>query len=545
MRKYIFVTGGVCSSLGKGIAAASMGLLLKRMGYKVVPMKIDPYLNVDPGTMNPERHGEVFVTDDGSEADLDLGHYERFLDQPVSKLSTVTMGQVYKTVLQLERTGGYLGRDIQVIPHITDEIKRRVYALGEESKADVVIIEIGGTIGDIEAQPCFEAIRQIQQEAGWQHALCVMLTLVPYLQSSKETKTKPTQMAAKELTRIGINPDIILCRSDFSIPEDQLRKISSFCNVPREAVIPAYTLDSIYAVPSALASFGLHTFIQQRLQLPTKGKTKPNIRDFANLRQVIDDPFAGKVRIGMVTKYNELDDAYISVHEALKAACYAVGKHPELLHINSELLESERKGEENGEWAKLRSCHGVLVPGGFGKRGIEGKIMAAEYARTNNIPYFGICLGSQILAIEFARSVCNMQGANSTEVAPNTTYPIVDIMEEQKEVRKKGGTMRKGSYPCALKEGTRSAKAYGIKTIHERHRHRYEFNNLYRKDLEKAGLVIAGTFKEKNIVEIVEVGAHPFMVGCQFHPEFLSRPTRPHPLFLGFIQASVKYGDKQ
>lgn len=540
MKKFIFVTGGVCSSLGKGIAAASMGLLLKRMGYKVVPMKIDPYLNVDPGTMNPERHGEVFVTDDGSEADLDLGHYERFLDQPVSKLSTVTMGQVYHSVLKLERAGGYLGRDIQIIPHITDEIKKRVYTLAEESKADVVIIEIGGTVGDIEGQPCFEAMRQIQQEVGWQNALCVMLTLLPYLQSSKEIKTKPTQMAVKELTRTGINPDIILCRSDYPIPEDQLKKIASFCNVPREAVIPAYTLDSIYAVPSALATSNLHTIVQQRLALPSKGKGKPNLRDFTNLRRVIDDAFAGKVRIGLVTKYNELDDAYISVHEALKAACYAVGKHPELLHINSEMLESERKTQENGEWEKLRSCDGILVPGGFGKRGIEGKILAAEYARTNNIPYFGICLGGQILAIEFARNVCKMVGANSTEVSPNTTYPIVDIMDEQKDVKKKGGTMRKGAYPCHLKAGTRAAKLYGEKVVQERHRHRFEFNNLYRKDLEKCGLVISGTFKEKNIVEIVEIKDHPFMLGCQFHPEFLSRPTRPHPLFLGFVQAARK-----
>lgn len=538
MKKYIFVTGGVCSSLGKGIAAATIGLLLKRMGHKVVPMKIDPYLNVDPGTMSPERHGEVFVTDDGSEADLDLGHYERFLDQPVSKLSTVTMGQVYKTVLKLERTGKYLGRDIQIIPHITDEIKQRVYTLAKESKADVVIIEIGGTVGDIEAQPCFEAMRQIQQEVGRDNSLCVMLTLLPYLQSSKEIKTKPTQMAVRELTRIGISPDIILARSDYPIPEDQLKKISSFCNVAREAVIPAYTLDSIYAVPSALATSNLHTIIQQRLGL--SGKSKPSLRDFTALRRVIDDAFAGNVRIGLVTKYNELDDAYLSVREALKAACYAVGRHPELLHINSELLESKNEGE----WEKLRSCDGILVPGGFGKRGVEGKILAAEYARTHQIPFFGICLGSQILAIEFARNVCGMDHANSTEMSSNTVYPIVDIMETQKTVKKKGGTMRKGSYPCSLKANTKAAKLYGEKLVHERHRHRYEFNNLYRKDLEKCGLVISGVFKKENIVEIVEIKDHPFMLGCQFHPEFLSRPTKPHPLFLGFIQAAKKLADK-
>ncbi|PIV90902.1 CTP synthase [Candidatus Gracilibacteria bacterium CG17_big_fil_post_rev_8_21_14_2_50_48_13] len=539
MKKYIFVTGGVCSSLGKGIAAASIGLLLKRMGYKVVPMKIDPYLNVDPGTMSPERHGEVFVTDDGSEADLDLGHYERFLDQPVSKLSTMTMGQVYRNVLKLERTGSYLGRDIQIIPHITDEIKRHVYELASESKADVIIVEIGGTVGDIEGQPCIEAMRQIMHEVGRDNACCVMLTLLPYLQSSKELKTKPTQMAVRELTRSGINPDLILARSDYPIPQDQLEKISSFCNVPREAVIPAYTLDSIYAVPSALAASNIHQILQQRLGLPPKGK--PSLKDFTQLRRIIDDAFVGKVRIGMVTKYNELDDAYLSVHEALKSACYAAGKHPDILHINSELLESGSPEE----WDRLKSCDGILVPGGFGKRGIEGKIQAAEYARTNNVPYFGICLGSQILAIEFARNVCDMKGANSTEVSMHTSYPIVDIMDDQRTVKKKGGTMRKGSYPCHLKTGSRSAKLYGQKVIHERHRHRFEFNNLYRKELEKAGLTIAGTYKEQNIVEIVEVEKHPFMIGCQFHPEFTSRPTKAHPLFLGFVSASLKHGEKK
>jgi len=530
MTKYIFVMGGVCSSLGKGIAAASLALLLKRKGYHVTPMKFDPYLNVDPGTMSPERHGEVFVLDDGSECDLDLGHYERFLNQPLSKISTATMGRVYKKVLDGEREGSYLGRDIQIVPHITDVIKHSIYEAGKET--DILIIEIGGTIGDIEGLSILEAIRQIHQEVPRGDAINVILSLLPYLQASKELKTKPTQMAVRGLQRTGLFPDIILARSDLPIKEEHFSKIALFCNVEREAVIPCYTAESIYAVPKALAEHKLHDIVLKKLGL--KNGAAPDLKDINDVVKKLQANHKKTIKMAMVTKYNELDDAYLSVYEALRAAAAQESVGIEFLQVNSEKLE---KGDEK-EMKRLKQADAMVVPGGFGSRGVEGKIMAATYAREHKIPYLGICLGSQVLAIEFARNVANLEGANSAELDQDTPHPVVHIMESQKSVYKKGGTMRLGTYPCTLKKGTKAHDAYKEDLIHERHRHRYEFNNGYRDQLERLGLVISGTYEKENIVEIVEVKDHPFMVGAQFHPELTSRPTTPGPLFVSLIQAT-------
>lgn len=532
--KFIFVVGGVCSSLGKGIAAASIGALLKRSGHSVFLMKVDPYLNVDPGTMNPEQHGEVFVTDDAAETDLDLGHYERFINQPLSRYSTVTMGRVYSEVLEQERKGEYLGKTIQIIPHITGAIKNKIYKAAEVSKADVVIVEIGGTVGDIEGQPCLEAIRQIQREVGKNHALFIMLTLLPYLGSSKELKTKPTQLAVRELQSSGIFPDMMLLRSDHPIQEEHFQKIALFCNVEREAVIPAYTVESIYEVPLRFAESSLHTILERKLGL--NPISAPNLEEFEQLIEKIKNPDLEPLKIGIVTKYHNLDDAYLSVHEAVKSASYVQNRKPILVPINSEKLEQD----DAEEWAKFEKVDGIVVPGGFGSRGIEGKIRACTWAREHNLPYLGLCLGSQILSIETARNLAGMKEANSTEFNAKTPYPIVDIMESQKDIEKKGGTMRKGAYVCHLTPGSIAHEAYGQESIIERHRHRYEFNNAFQDVLEKNGIVFSGRYMDEGIVEIVERKDHPFMLGVQFHPEFTSRPWTGHPLFNAFIRAAAK-----
>lgn len=523
--------GGVCSSLGKGIASATIGLLLKRMGYSVIPIKLDPYLNVDPGTMSPERHGEVFVTDDGSETDLDLGHYERFLDQPLGKASSLTMGQVYQKVLSDERKGAYLGKDIQIIPHVTDRIKSHIRELAETSGADFVLIEIGGTIGDLEGLACMEAARQLILEEGRNNAINIVLTLLPYLKSSREIKTKPTQMAIHELQRRGLQADIILCRSDYPISPEHFDKISLFCSVTRDAVLPAYTLDSIYAIPRAFKNYNVHNIVLEKFGMSSS--VEPDISDFEDLEKTIENTSLPTMTIAVVKKYNDLDDAYISVHESIKAGVFALHHQPRIVAIDSEELE---KGS-TVEWEKLKGADGILIPGGFGGRGIEGKIQAAKYARENKVPYLGLCLGSQILAIEFGRHVAGLDGAHSAEFAETAPHHIVHLMNEQEAVDEKGGTMRKGSYPCTLKHGTKAFDAYGTEHIQERHRHRFEFNNAFKEDLDAKGLIFSGRYEEKDIVEIVEVADHPFMVGVQFHPEFKSRPTNPHPLFLAFSKA--------
>jgi CTP synthase len=530
--KYIFVTGGVCSSLGKGIAAASIGALLKSAGFKIFTMKLDPYLNVDPGTMSPFQHGEVFVTDDGAETDLDLGHYERFIDAPLSKESSVSSGKIYAEVLEKERKGDYLGGTIQIIPHITQTIQDKIRAAARVSKADIILVEIGGTVGDIEGEPFLEAIRQIRHRLGAKNTLFVHLTLLPYLAASKELKTKPTQASVRDLRRIGITPDIILARADQPIEQKLLKKIALFCDVAEEAVIPAPTVRSIYEVPLNLESSGITRLIEEKLDLPKK---KPKLTDWQNLAKVCQMPKKELV-IAAVGKYTELDDAYISVNEALKSAALAIKREVKIVWVDSEKLAKAN----SKEWDKLKKAAGILVPGGFGNRGIEGKIKAAEYARTQKIPYLGLCLGMQILVIEFARHVLGLADANSEEFSTTTKNPVINFIPSQRNIKRKGGTMRLGAYKCALREGSLAYKLYGKKIISERHRHRYEVNNNYRDLFEKAGLRIAGINPESDLVEISEIKGHPFMLGTQAHPEFLSRPHRPHPLFLGFIRAAAK-----
>ncbi len=530
--KYIFVTGGVCSSLGKGIAAASIGALLKSAGFKVFTIKLDPYLNVDPGTMSPFQHGEVFVTDDGAETDLDLGHYERFIDAPLSKESSVSSGSIYAEVLEKERHGDYLGGTIQIIPHITQTIQSKVRAAGRVSKADIVIVEIGGTVGDIEGEPFLEAIRQLRHKLGAKNTLFVHLTLLPYLAASKELKTKPTQASVRDLRRIGISPDIILARADQEIEEKLLHKIALFCDVEQEAVIPAPTVRSIYEVPLNLEASGITKLVEEKLDLPRR---KPKLTAWQNLQKAYRQP-KQTLTIAAVGKYTDLDDAYISVNEALKSAALAIKHEVKIVWVNSDKLVHP----QSPEWKKLKSAAGILVPGGFGNRGIEGKILAAQYARKNKVPYLGLCLGMQIMVIEFARNVLGLDKANSEEFNAKTPDPVINFIAEQRNIKRKGGTMRLGAYSCELAAGSLARKLYSTKTIHERHRHRYEVNNDYRSKLEKAGLRIAGVNPDANLVEISEVKGHPFMLGCQFHPEFLSRPFRPHPLFLGFVRAAAK-----
>ncbi|MBN2240499.1 MAG: CTP synthase [Dehalococcoidales bacterium] len=537
MSKYIFVTGGVVSSVGKGITVASIGTILKSRGISVSLMKLDPYLNVDPGTMSPYQHGEVFVTQDGAETDLDLGNYERFVDVNLTAESNVTSGQIYSTVIAKERRGDFLGGTIQVVPHLTNEIKQRFEKLAEKSKAEVLIIEIGGTVGDIEGQPFFEAIRQMRNDVGRDNVLYIHVTLLPYLATTKELKTKPTQHSVNELRRIGIQPDIIICRSDTPIAEEIRDKISLFCDVEKRAVIPMQTIPSIYEVPIALEDADMGDLIAEKL------KIKSTHSDLAEWRELVEKLKAPKdsVNIALVGKYVELHDAYYSVREALYHAGIYHDRSIEFTWVPSESLE------QDGCEHHLRNAQGIIIPGGFGIRGIEGMILAAKYARENKIPYLGLCLGMQVMVIEFTRYALNTSEVNSTEFDPDTPNPVIDLLPEQNSILDKGATMRLGNYPCQLVENTRSAKAYGVTLIQERHRHRYEFNNIYRTQLEEAGLVLSGLSPDENLVEICEVDAHPWMVACQFHPEFGSRPGRPHPLFrdfVGFAKNMLREGDQ-
>jgi len=525
MSKYIFVTGGVVSSVGKGITVASIGTLLKSRQISVAVQKLDPYLNVDPGTMSPYQHGEVFVTRDGAETDLDLGNYERFIDIDITADSNVTSGQIYSAVIAKERRGDFLGGTIQVVPHVTTEIKERFKQLAKKSKAEVVLIEVGGTVGDIEGQPFLEAIRQMRNDVGRDNVLYIHVTFLPYLSSTDEVKTKPTQHSVNELRRMGIQPDIIICRSDHPIPEGVRDKISLFCDVERKAVISLPTVETIYEVPMVLEEAGMGQIVVNRLSLKAK---RANLKEWQELVSSLKD-CREPVNIALVGKYVELRDAYFSVREAL---CHAAVHHDR--DINLVWVQSEDL-EKDGCEALLRSAQGIIVPGGFGIRGIEGMIKAATYARTNEIPYLGLCLGLQVMVIEFARHVFRSPKANSTEFDPKTPYPVIDLLPEQKKIKDMGGTMRLGNYPCQLVPGSRAARAYGESLVNERHRHRFEFNNEFRDKLQQAGMIYSGLSPDGRLVEICELANHPWMVSCQFHPEFGSRPNRPHPLFRDLI----------
>jgi CTP synthase len=537
MTKYIFVTGGVCSSIGKGITSASIGNLLTASGYNVFMQKLDPYLNVDPGTMSPFQHGEVFVTDDGAETDLDLGHYERFIDKPLNRYSTVTTGSIYTEVLQKERKGDFLGKTLQIIPHITNAIQEKIITGGQVSKADIVVVEIGGTVGDIEGQPYLEAIRQMRHSLGAERTLVVHLTLLPWLAASKELKTKPTQQSVQLLRAIGIQPDIIVARADQSIPKALLQKISHFCDVEEEAVIPAVTADTIYQVPLDLERANMMQIISKKLNLSHKAP------DISAWKKMVTKMKTAKktIPIGLAGKYTELDDAYLSVIEAIKSASYAIGLRPEIVWIDTERLEKDYAAESK----KLKKVAGMIVPGGFGKRGVEGKIMVAKYCRENAVPYLGLCLGCQIMTIEFARNVCHISGATSQEFDPKADHQVITFLPGQHEERSKGGTLRLGNHPCVIKKGTLAYRCYRQTHITERHRHRYEVTtdptNPYFNILNDAGLIFSGKSPDGKLAEIIEINDHPFMIGSQFHPEFLSRPNRPHPLFQGFLKASLKH----
>ncbi len=529
MRKYIFVTGGVVSSLGKGLTAASLALLLEKKGFSIAMLKLDPYLNVDPGTMNPFEHGEVYVTDDGMETDLDLGHYYRYTSAHLSRTSTATSGQIYETVIRKERQGDYLGKTVQVIPHITDEIKQRIVQAGEKEQTDVVLVEIGGTVGDIESLPFLEAIRQFCYEHS-ADTLKIHMTYVPHLEAAGEVKTKPTQHSVQTLRSIGIMPDLILCRCTSSLSEEIKAKISLFCHVPPQSVFDEIDVKtSIYEVPLMLHRQGVANRICELLSLPSKEV------DLAEWERIIDrvrNPKA-TLTVGVVGKYLQHKDAYKSVFEALQHGAIEAGYHLEIRAIESD------KSEEMG------GCDGYLVPGGFGKRGWEGKIEAAKLCREQKIPYFGICLGMQVLVVEFARHVLGLENADSTEMNPTTTEPVISLLSEQQQVTDMGGTMRLGAYPCLLAEGSLAMRAYGSRSISERHRHRYEFNNKYKALAEKHGLLLSGHYEAENLCEIAEVQDHPWMVGVQFHPEFKSRPTEPHPLFRDFVKAMVSYAENR
>ncbi len=531
MSKYIFVTGGVASSVGKGISVASLGRALKDRGISVSIMKLDPYINVDPGTMSPYQHGEVFVTDDGAETDLDLGHYERFIDEPSYQMNNVTTGQVYASVIGKERRGEYLGGTIQVIPHITNEIKERMQTVARRSDADVVIVEVGGTVGDIEGEPFLEAIRQMRKDVGRDNVLYLHVTLLPYIGATRELKTKPTQHSVKELLRVGIQPDVILCRSDYAMSDDLREKIALFCNIEARAVVPMLTADTIYEVPLILEEAGLGEYIVQRLGLPWH---EPRMQEWRELVDTIKRP-RPELTIGLVGKYVELHDAYLSVVEALRHAGWYHDVDINIKWINSETLDA--MGDAYTE--VLESLDGIVVPGGFGHRGIEGKIKAANFARRGKKPYLGLCMGMQVATIEFARNVLGLQDANSTEFDPQTPYPVIDLMNTQRHVADKGGTMRLGNWVCCLTPGSKACQAYGEAIVFERHRHRYEFNNEYRKRMEANGVIISGRSADNSLVEVIELGDHPWFVASQFHPEFKSRPNRPHPLFRDFIGASA------
>lgn len=534
--KYIFVTGGVVSSLGKGITAASLGRLLKSRGYRVTIQKFDPYINIDPGTMSPYQHGEVFVTDDGAETDLDLGHYERFIDINLSKNSNTTTGKIYQSVINKERRGDYLGGTVQVIPHITNEIKERVFRVGQQDNADFVITEIGGTVGDIESLPFLEAIRQVKKDVGKNDVLYIHVTLVPYISAAGELKTKPTQHSVKELRSIGISPDIIVCRSEKPISKEMREKMAMFCDVDPEAVIQNLTARSIYEVPMLMEEQGLDTIVLRKLEMEDKPKDMQGWHDMvARILKKYDK----KVTIAVVGKYVALQDAYISITESLRHAAVANEAELDIHWVNAEEIEAD-----DTDMAKVMAgVDGILVPGGFGNRGIEGKIKAIQYAREHKIPFFGICLGMQCAVIEFARHVCGMADANSSEFNPNSTHPVIDLMPEQIDVEDLGGTMRLGLYPCKVYPDTLTSKAYNAELIYERHRHRYEFNNAFREKIVGKGLVLGGTLPNGRLVEIVELpeSEHPWFLGAQFHPEFKSRPTNPHPLFREFVSAAVKH----
>lgn len=527
--KFIFVTGGVVSGLGKGITAASLGRLLKERGLKVAAQKLDPYINVDPGTMSPYQHGEVFVTEDGAETDLDLGHYERFIDEDLNRFSNLTSGKVYWNVLNKERRGEYLGETVQVIPHITNEIKSFIYNVGRATDADVVITEVGGTTGDIESQPFLEAIRQVGLEVGPGNALFIHVTLVPYLRGSDEHKSKPTQHSVKNLQGLGIKPNIIVLRADEKLEESIFKKIALFCNVKPDCVIENITIPVLYEAPLMLEAHHFSDIVCRELGIEAPAP------DLADWKALIDKIHSAErsVTIGLVGKYVQLHDAYLSVAEALRHAGYAYGTNIEIEWIDSESLNEQTV--EN----LLSQCDGVIVPGGFGNRGIEGKILTAAYCRTHNLPYLGICLGMQVAVIDFARHVCGMEDANSGEFDELSKYKVIDFLPEQSHQIDKGGTLRLGAYPCRITEGTQMYRCYGTEKISERHRHRYEFNNLYRETLAEGGLVISGTSPDGNIVETVEIPQNDFYIGVQFHPEFKSRPNKPHPLFLGLIEAAL------
>jgi CTP synthase len=525
----VFVTGGVASSLGKGITAASLGRLLKACGFKVAMQKIDPYLNVDAGTMNPYQHGEVFVTEDGAETDLDLGHYERFVDINLTRKSNVTTGQIYGAVIEKERRGEYLGQTVQVIPHITDEIKRRIHEVAEEWDADVTIVEIGGTVGDIEGLPFLEAARQFKLDVGADHVLYLHVTLIPTV-AGGELKTKPTQHSVRELRSIGIQPDGLVCRTPMPLTEEMRRKIALFCDTPNDAIFEAVDTDFIYEVPLMLEEQGMAKWVMQRLGL-TDGE--PDLTDWRELVRRGRNP-VGEVNIAMVGKYVQLRDAYLSVVEALKHGGFA---HQVCVRIR--WVDAEQLNDETAPLL-LNGIDGIVVPGGFGYRGIEGKIAAIKYARENGIPLLGLCLGLQCAVIEFARNVCGLSGANSTEFDEGTRHPVIALMDEQRRVVQKGGTMRLGAYPCFLKPGTKIAEIYGTHLVYERHRHRYEVNPRYHEILERHGMVLGGISPDGKLVEAIELSDHPFFVATQFHPEFKSRPNRPHPLFASFIAASLK-----
>ncbi len=535
MIKYIFVTGGVVSGLGKGITAASLGRLLKARGLKVAAQKLDPYINVDPGTMSPYQHGEVYVTEDGAETDLDLGHYERFIDEDLNKFSNLTTGKVYANVISRERQGGYLGNTVQTIPHITDEIKRFIYSVGEKTDADVVITEIGGTIGDIESQPFIDAIRQVGREVGMDNSLYVHVTLVPYLKASGEHKSKPTQHSVKELQGMGISPDIIVLRADEKITDEGIfRKIAGFCNVAPDCVIENLTLPILYEAPLMLEEAHLSDIVCRELHIDAPA---PDLSEWRAMVERVRHQNRS-VTIGLVGKYVQLHDAYLSVAEAMRHAGYALDAKVNIKWIDSEILTEDSCADV------LSSLDGIIVPGGFGQRGIEGMIIAAKYAREHHVPYFGICLGMQIAVIEFARHMAGLEKANSHEFDECAPYPVIDFMPGQSDEIDKGGTLRLGSYPCEIAAGSTMERCYGCRHIDERHRHRYEFNNDYRDALEKAGLTLSGISPNGRLVEAVELSSEKFFVGVQFHPEFKSRPNRPHPLFMGFIGTAIENSGK-
>ena len=528
MNKFIFVTGGVVSSLGKGITAASLGLLLKRRGYRVTAIKMDPYINVDAGTMNPYQHGEVFVTDDGAETDLDLGHYERFIDESLTAKNNVTTGQVYSSVIKKEREGKYLGATVQVIPHITNEIQERILKAGEGY--DVVLVEIGGTVGDIEGQPFLEAIRQIGYRVGRENVVYCHVTLVPFIPTAGELKTKPTQHSVNELRRIGIQPDIVVCRTSRPLGDELKDKIALFCNVKKKAVVEAIDADNIYEIPLLLHNQDFDSMVMEMLNL--EKSNEPDLQEWTTYLQRSKLP-SRKIEIALVGKYVGHKDAYLSVKEAICHAAVVNDAKVCIRYVEAE--EVERIGVD-----VLKGVNAILVPGGFGRRGIEGKIAAARYARENSIPYLGLCLGMQVAVIEFARNVCSIVSAHSSEFDPGTPNPVIHLLEEQKGIESVGGSMRLGAYPCEIKKDTLAYRAYRSSIVYERHRHRWEFNNDYRNRLEKEGLIVSGVCPGRNLVEIVELKDHPWFVGVQFHPEFKSRPTRPHPLFASFIEAAVK-----